>query len=47
LEVPAGSPAAPAWGSGSAAVAYFHLSWRDNEPVIRSEFSNPDVVKFH
>ena len=26
---------------------YFHLSWRDNEPVIRSEFSNPDVVKFH
>ena len=26
---------------------YFHLSWRDNEPVIRSEFANPDVVKFH
>jgi tetratricopeptide (TPR) repeat protein len=29
------------------AALYFHLSWRDNEPVIRSEFSNPDVVKFH
>jgi hypothetical protein len=29
------------------AALYFHLSWRDNESVIRSEFSNPDVVKFH
>jgi hypothetical protein len=29
------------------AALYFHLSWRDNEAVIRSEFSNPDVVKFH
>ena len=26
---------------------YFHLAWRDNEPVIRSEFTNPEVVKFH
>jgi hypothetical protein len=26
---------------------YFHLSWRDNQPVVRSEFANPDVVKFH
>jgi len=26
---------------------YFHLAWRDNEPVVRSEFANPDVVKFH
>jgi Tfp pilus assembly protein PilF len=29
------------------AALYFHLSWRDNEPVIRSEFDNPEVVKFH
>jgi len=29
------------------AALYFHLSWRDNEPVVRSEFTNPDVVKFH
>jgi len=26
---------------------YFHLSWRDNEPVVRSEFANPEVVRFH
>ena len=26
---------------------YFHLAWRDNQPVVRSEFANPDVVKFH
>jgi hypothetical protein len=25
----------------------FHLSWRDDEPVIRSQFSNPAVVTFH
>jgi hypothetical protein len=24
----------------------FH-SWRDDEPVIRSQFSNPAVVTFH
>lgn len=29
------------------AALYFHLSWRDNEPVVRSEFTNPEVVKFH
>ncbi len=26
---------------------YFHLAWRDDEPVVRSEFANPDVVRFH
>jgi tetratricopeptide (TPR) repeat protein len=29
------------------AALYFHLSWRDDEPVIRSQFSNPEVVTFH
>lgn len=29
------------------AALYFHLSWRDNEPVIRNKFSNPSVVTFH
>ena len=32
---------------GEMAALYFHLSWRDNEPVVRSRFSNPDVVVFH
>ena len=29
------------------AALYFHLSWKDGEPVTRSEFSNPSVVSFH
>jgi tetratricopeptide (TPR) repeat protein len=29
------------------AALYFHLSWGDNEPVVRSEFANPSVVSFH
>lgn len=29
------------------AALYFHLSWGDNEPVTRSQFSNPSVVSFH
>lgn len=29
------------------AALYFHLSWGDNEPVTRSQFSNPTVVSFH
>ena len=29
------------------ATLYFHLSWRDNEPVKRSKFANPGIVTFH
>jgi tetratricopeptide (TPR) repeat protein len=29
------------------AALYFHLSWGDNEPVVRNTFSNPGVVAFH
>ena len=29
------------------AALYFHLSWRNNEPVIRNKFSNPSIVSFH
>ena len=29
------------------AALYFHLSWGENEPVIRNQFSNPGVVSFH
>jgi Tfp pilus assembly protein PilF len=29
------------------AALYFHLAWRDNEPVTRNKFSNPAVVTFH
>ena len=25
---------------------WFHLSWRDNEPIIRNKFGNPDVVSY-
>ena len=32
---------------GEMAALYFHLSWHDNEPVMRSRFSNPTVVEFH
>jgi tetratricopeptide (TPR) repeat protein len=32
---------------GEVAALYFHLSWKDNEPVMRSEFANPKVVTFH
>ena len=32
---------------GELAALYFQLSWRDNEPVTRSRFSNPGVVIFH
>ena len=32
---------------GEMAPLYFHLAWRDNEPVVRSKFSNPTVVVFH
>jgi len=29
------------------AALYFHLSWKNNEPVIRNTFSNPSIVSFH
>jgi tetratricopeptide (TPR) repeat protein len=29
------------------AALYFQLSWRDNQPVARSKFSNPTIVTFH
>jgi tetratricopeptide (TPR) repeat protein len=29
------------------ATLYFHLSWKDNEPVTLSKFVNPGVVSFH
>jgi hypothetical protein len=29
------------------AALYFHLAWRDNQPVTLSKFSNPTVVTFH
>jgi tetratricopeptide (TPR) repeat protein len=29
------------------AALYFHLSWKNNEPVIRNKFSNPAIVSFH
>lgn len=32
---------------GEMAVLYFHLSWKNNEPVTRSKFSNPAFVEFH
>jgi predicted Zn-dependent protease len=32
---------------GEVATLYFHLSWRDNEPVVLSKFNNPSIVNFH
>lgn len=32
---------------GEVATLYFHLSWKDNEAVTLSKFSNPSVVSFH
>ena len=32
---------------GEVATLYFHLSWRDNEPVTLSKFANPSIVSFH
>lgn len=32
---------------GEVATLYFHLSWKDNEPVMLSKFSNPSIVSFH
>ena len=32
---------------GELAALYFHLSWRDNEPVTRSRFRSPGVVTLH
>lgn len=32
---------------GELAALYFHLSWRDKEPVTRSRFSNPGAVTLH
>jgi tetratricopeptide (TPR) repeat protein len=29
------------------AALYFHLSWKNNEPVIRNKFANPSIVSFH
>ena len=29
------------------AALYFRLSWKDNEPIMRSQFANPTVVTFH
>jgi tetratricopeptide (TPR) repeat protein len=32
---------------GEVATLYFHLAWRDNQPITRSQFTNPTVVTFH
>jgi predicted Zn-dependent protease len=32
---------------GEVATLYFHLSWRDDEPVNLNKFSNPSIVSFH
>ena len=32
---------------GEVAALYFAMSWRDNEKVSRSKFSNPDMLEFH
>jgi tetratricopeptide (TPR) repeat protein len=32
---------------GEMAALYFELSWRNDEPVLRSKFGNPGVVAFH
>jgi len=29
------------------AALYFHLSWKNDEPVMRNKFSNPSIVSFH
>jgi tetratricopeptide (TPR) repeat protein len=29
------------------AALYFQLAWRDRQPVLRSQFANPAVVRFH
>jgi predicted Zn-dependent protease len=29
------------------ATLYFHLSWRDDEPVVLNQFRNPGIVSFH
>jgi Tfp pilus assembly protein PilF len=29
------------------AALYFQLSWRDNQPVTLSKFTNPTIVTFH
>ena len=29
------------------ATLYFHLSWKNNEPVTLSKFANPSIVSFH
>jgi tetratricopeptide (TPR) repeat protein len=32
---------------GEVAALYFHLSWRNNEAVTLSKFTNPTIVSFH
>lgn len=32
---------------GEVATLYFHLAWRDNQPITRSKFTNPTIVTFH
>jgi tetratricopeptide (TPR) repeat protein len=32
---------------GEVATLYFHLAWKDNQPVMRSQFTNPAIVTFH
>ncbi len=32
---------------GEVAALYFHLAWRDNEPVTLNKFANPSIVTFH
>jgi tetratricopeptide (TPR) repeat protein len=32
---------------GEVATLYFHLSWRDDEPVVLNKFNNPSIVSFH
>ncbi len=43
----AGEASATFENYGEVAALYFHLSWRDNEPVIRNKFANPRIVTFH
>jgi tetratricopeptide (TPR) repeat protein len=32
---------------GEVAALYFHLAWKDNQPVSLNKFTNPTIVTFH
>jgi tetratricopeptide (TPR) repeat protein len=32
---------------GEVATLYFHLAWKDNQPVTLNKFANPSIVRFH